>query len=204
MLSTPRTTEFLVLRHAHVHNPHDIVYGRLPRFRLSDRGREQAELAGRFLSVRPITAVYSSPLLRARQTAAIVARHLPGVTVHQSAALLEVRTSYQGSPDSIIKPGFSFYEPPKHPSDESMEAVFLRLSRLLQRLVRTHSGESVVLVSHADPIAILRVGLQRLPLTAANLHHTVYPARASVTQVQLLPGEPLRLSYFDVVGEGPG
>lgn len=193
-----------MLRHAHVHNPQDIVYGRLPRFRLSDRGRRQAELAGRFLAGRSVAALYTSPLLRARQTAAIVARCLPGTPVRQSRALLEVRTSYQGSPNAIIKPGFSFYEPLKDPGDESMEAVFTRLARFLQRVVRRHAGQTVVAVTHADPIAILRVGLAGLPLTASNLHHTVYPARASVTYVRLLPGEPPRLSYFDIIGEGPG
>ncbi len=42
---------------------------------LSECGQRQAEAAGRALAGRPITAVYCSPLLRARDTAAAIARH---------------------------------------------------------------------------------------------------------------------------------
>ena len=187
-----------MVRHAEVHNPKDIVYGRLPGFGLSTHGRAQAEATARFLSARPVRAVYSSPLLRARQTAAILRRHLPGVLAANSRALVEVRTSYQGSPNSILQPGFSFYEPRHHPDDESIQEVFARMRGFLHQLTRRHAGQTVVVVSHADPIAILRVGLEGLPLSVFNLHRTVYPERASVTQV-LVNAVPLPdLGYFDI------
>ncbi len=196
-------TEILVLRHAEVHNPTDIVYGRLPRFRLSARGREQAEMAGRFLSTRPIAAIYASPLLRARQTATIVSRSLPGSKVSQSRYLIEVKTSYQGNPNSILKPGFSFYEPQINSEDESMFDVWWRMLGFLQNAVRRHAGESIVAISHGDPIAIMRLGLENREFTARNLHSTVYPARASITQIVAEAGKPTALSYFDIVGDGP-
>jgi probable phosphoglycerate mutase len=49
---------------------------------LSPAGREQATLLGRRLARLPIAAVHHGPLPRAAQTAALVAAHLPGVTVH--------------------------------------------------------------------------------------------------------------------------
>lgn len=196
-------TEILVVRHAEVHNPQDIVYGRLPRFGLSAHGREQAERTSRFLAGRRLDALYSSPLLRARQTAAIIARRQPGVCVHTAAALSEVRTGFQGRPNSIFVPGFSFYEPLAAPADETMEHVRSRMLGLLHRAVRRHAGGRVALVSHADPIAILRLALEGRELTVSALHATVYPARASVTQVLLWPDRGPWLSYFDVAGEGP-
>src|SRR5437588_218171 len=120
----PTATTVFVVRHAHVHNPRDILYGRLPRFRLSEDGRRQARDAARFLSVRPVSAIYTSPLLRARQTAYIIAELQPGVRVRESRALLETRSSYQGEPNSILKQGFSFYEPKRDPSDESMQDIW--------------------------------------------------------------------------------
>jgi probable phosphoglycerate mutase len=198
LLSAPLPTTVLVIRHAEVHNPKDIVYGRLPRFGLSARGREQSEVAARFLAARPVKAIFTSPLLRARQTARILTHYHPLVPIHSARALLEVRTAYQGSPNTILKPGFSFYEPLKDPGDETMQDVFNRMMRFLQRVVRRHAGETVVAVSHADPIAIMRVGLEGHRLTAANMHATVYPARASVTQITLVPGCPLTLTYFNV------
>jgi broad specificity phosphatase PhoE len=196
-------SELLVLRHAEVHNPKAIVYGRLPRFGLSVKGRAQAELAARFLSVRMLDAIYCSPLLRARQTARAVAAYHPGVPFHLNRSLLEVGTGYEGSSNSIYKPGFSFYEPLKEPGDETMQDVQDRLLRLVRLLVRRHAGRSMLLVSHADPIAILRMGLEGTSLTVPNLHSVVYPARASLLQVQIGPVEPPRLTYFDIPGEGP-
>jgi probable phosphoglycerate mutase len=185
------------VRHAEVHNPKNIVYGRLPRFGLSAAGRIQADRAGRFLAARPVAALYSSPLLRARQTAAILSQYHPNAPVRRSSALLEARTGYQGSPNSILKKGFSFYEPRHSATDETMQDIFDRMLRFMLRLVRHHAGEAVVAVSHADPIAVLRVGLDGLPLTVDNLHQTVYPGRGSVTQIDLHPDRPLRLSYFN-------
>ena len=176
------------------------MYGRLPRFRLSERGHLQAQQTARFLASRPVTAIYTSPLLRARQTAEVLSQYHPSAPVRSSRALLEVRTSYQGSPNSILQPGFSFYEPPKEPGDETMQEVFERLVRFLRRAASRHRGGTVVAVTHADPIAIMRVGLDRLPMTASSLHSTVYPARSSVTQLTLGPDRPLAVAYFNVAG----
>jgi broad specificity phosphatase PhoE len=193
-----------MVRHAHVHNPKDILYGRLPHFRLSAQGRKQAEETARFLAARPVAAIYSSPLLRARQTARILTHYHPSAQVRLSRLLLEVRTSYQGSPNSILKRGFSFYEPLKEPADETMADVFKRVATFMRRIALRHSGHTVVAVTHADPIAIMRVGLLGLPLTAANMHATAYPARSSVNQVMVTPDGPPQITYFDVAQEGPG
>ena len=49
--------------------------GRTPGVHLSEEGVEQARLLGERLASRPIHAIYSSPLERARETAAAIARH---------------------------------------------------------------------------------------------------------------------------------
>ena len=57
---TSPTTIWLV-RHGHVHNPRGIIYGRLPRFRLSERGLEEARAAGRAMAGIPIAAALQQP-----------------------------------------------------------------------------------------------------------------------------------------------
>ncbi|HZU14915.1 MAG TPA: histidine phosphatase family protein [Chloroflexota bacterium] len=198
--SPPVPTTLLIVRHAEVHNPADIVYGRLPRYRLSERGREQAAHTARFVAVRDVAAVYTSPLLRARQTADILSTYHPHAPVKVSRDLLETRTSYQGSPNSIIKPGFSFYDPKHDPADETMDDIWRRMSAFVRRVARRHAGRTVVAVSHADPITILRVGLEGRPFTTPSLHAVLYPARASVTQLVLLPDQPFSLTYFSPAG----
>ena len=88
------------VRHGQVHNPRAVFYGRLPRFRLSDAGRAEAQCAGEHLamSAPPLTALLCSPMLRARQTAAAVAtgqlerapRRLSSASASASAAACPV------------------------------------------------------------------------------------------------------------------
>ncbi|MGH2448801.1 MAG: histidine phosphatase family protein [Chloroflexota bacterium] len=193
-------TTIMMVRHATVHNPRGILYGRLPHFGLSKEGREQAARVARFLASRPVTAIYASPLLRARQTADIVAGLQPAAARHSSSLLLESRTSYQGEPNSVLKKGFSFYEPRHAEDDESMQDIFDRISRFLRIAARRHAGETIVAVSHADPITVMRVGLEGRSMTSHDLHAVLYPARASVTQLVLFPDQPFTMSYFNVAG----
>lgn len=185
-----------------MHNPADVLYGRLPRFRLSARGRGQADQVARFLSTRTLAAVYTSPLLRARQTASALTQYHPGLKVRVTRNLLEVKTSFQGEPNSILKPGFSFYEPKRDEEDESMEDVWLRMRKFLASVARAHPGQAVAAVSHGDPITILRVGLLGLPLTSRALHSVVYAERASVTQVVLEAVDAPSITYFNVAAAG--
>jgi broad specificity phosphatase PhoE len=187
-----------MVRHAEVQNPKDIVYGRLPRFGLSERGWSQAEAVARLLSTRNAEAVYTSPLLRARQTTEVIVRESPGATLRRSKFLPEVLTGYQGSPNSILGGGFTFYTPVKTEGDETMEDVLSRMTRFLGMIVRRHAGRDVIAVSHADPIAILRLGLEGKELTEKNLHSVVYPERVSINQIVLGPDHAPQLTYFDV------
>ena len=57
---------------------------------LSATGRVQAEAAGRLLARQPLAAVWSSPLERARDTAAAIAAPL-GLLVREEAAFKEMR-----------------------------------------------------------------------------------------------------------------
>ena len=61
------------VRHAEVLNPDGIVYGRLPGYGLSERGRREAGALAAALSGRPVRAVVASPQQRASETAAILA-----------------------------------------------------------------------------------------------------------------------------------
>ncbi len=182
------TTTILIVRHAEVHNPAQVLYGRLPRFRLSEGGRRQAEGTAAFLAGRPVVAIYSSPLLRARQTADRIARHHPTAERRIASALLEVGTGWQGTPFADFEPGFNGYEQRHGPGDETIEDVRDRMARFVERTRRRHPGQTVVAVSHGDPITILRVALSGRPVTLQALRGGDYAALASVTIVTYEPG----------------
>ena len=54
------TTTVHLVRHGEVYNPRGVLYGRLPDYHLSDRGRQMAQLVADHLAGRDIAAVVSS------------------------------------------------------------------------------------------------------------------------------------------------
>jgi broad specificity phosphatase PhoE len=160
-------TRVIFVRHGNVHNPANIIYGRLPRMRLSARGHEDMDRTARYLADVPLAAIYTSPLLRARQSAAYLARVHPGVPLRITQWLIEVHTSWQGESNAITgqTPGFSYYDPPKGEGDETIQQVFDRMNQALRMVLRRHPGQTSVCVSHGDPIKILRIGYAGKELT---------------------------------------
>jgi broad specificity phosphatase PhoE len=161
------TTVWLA-RHGEVENPDNILYGRLPRVRLTHEGERQARALGHFLkrSSGPLAAIYSSPMLRARRTAEIVLetqRQLERVRIDSD--LHEVRTGWEGEPlASLERIDWDFYTSPRHARDESLQAIHDRMSRWLHRVLRRHAGSHVLGVSHGDPILVLVGTLSGFPL----------------------------------------
>lgn len=182
--SPARPATILLVRHTDVHNPRQVLYGRLPRFRLSEEGWSEATRVAERLSRRPVAAVYSSPLLRARQTAQAIVAHHPGARLRQTSLLHEVGSAWQGRTFGSFPPGFSTFDNPIHPGDESMEDILERMLRFVRRCARWHPGQTVVGVSHGDPITILRVALLGKPLTLPTIRGADYAALGSVTEVQ--------------------
>jgi len=192
------STVLFFVRHAEVHNPRDVVYGRLPRFGLSARGREQAARLADCLADLPIAAIYTSPLLRARQTAAAIAARHPGVPVRRSTLLLEIRTGWEGTPNKEIPKGTSFYVQRRRDDDEDIAAVLARMQRLVRRLLRRHAGQTVVCVGHGDPIAILALWAGGAQVTPELLQQPLAPARgAAIIFEYRTPDAPPVLSYFN-------
>jgi probable phosphoglycerate mutase len=181
-------TRLLLARHAEVDNARQVLYGRLPRFALSPAGRQQAERLALALAREPVAAIYSGPLLRARQTAGAIARHHPAATRHVSTLLHEVRSAWEGTPLASFATGFSTYGDPRAPDDETMAGIAGRMLRFVARVHRRHPGACVVAISHGDPITILRVALRGWPLTLAAIRGRDYADLCSVTEVVWEPG----------------
>ncbi len=174
-----------MVRHGDVYNPRNIVYGRLPRFRLSDIGKRQASELAQFLAGKNVSELYSSPQLRARQTAAILNEAVGCKRIRLSRLISEVRTGYEGEPNSILqgKDGkFNFYDELARSDDETIAMIARRMTQFLHLMHRRHPGERVIGVSHADPIMILRAAVLGLPLLIDSLRGPCYPAKCSVME----------------------
>lgn len=184
-----RPTDFYLIRHAEVHNPRALFYGRLPRFRLSVAGEARARGIAETLTgdgVR-LAAVYSSPRLRARQTAAPL-----GQKVRLDKELDELRTHWQGTPQTEIgrRIAWDFFGPGWEPGDETLPEVAARLERFLDRALRRHQGEAFAAVTHGDPLLILAGRCAGLPLLMTALRPAVYPDPGVVLRLAFRPDQP--------------
>jgi broad specificity phosphatase PhoE len=181
------TTTILVVRHTEVHNPQRVLYGRLPSYRLSDYGIKQAERLAEFLADRAIDVVYSSPLERARQVAALIANRHPEARRMVTGLLNEIGTSWEGTPFAQFKAGFSAYENRRHDDDETIADVQGRMTQFVARARDKHPGATIVGVSHGDPITILRIALSGRPVTVAATKGSDYAGLGSITEISYAP-----------------
>jgi broad specificity phosphatase PhoE len=186
---TQKQTIIHFVRHGEVHNPTSILYGRLPRYRLSERGIGQAKAAGEFLKDHPLTAVYHSPMLRARQTAEqIAAPH--GLKPRQSTLLNEIHTPYQGTPVAQLDAmGWRLYDDIE-PSYEQPSDLVQRIERFVQQMRNRHAGEEIVAVTHGDIVLHARMWAEGKEPTYENRAAIQpYPITASLNTITFTDGD---------------
>jgi broad specificity phosphatase PhoE len=182
---------------------------------LSPLGEKQAAAVGRWLRARPAkvrpTAVLTSPYLRARRTAEILAEQakLSGVPFVVDERLRERefgvldRLTRRGIeklfPDqaALRKALGKFYHRP--PGGESWCDVILRLRTVIDTLCRELRGERVVLVCHSVVVLCFRYLLERMTEEQIlAIDAEVDLANCSITFYQLEDGR-LELRRFNFV-----
>lgn len=169
------TTVHLV-RHGEVHNPDGILYGRLPGYRLSERGEAMARrLAEHFTTaaddgvVPDVAVVVASPLERAQQTATPIAEAL-GVELGTDERLIEADNHFQGMTFGV---GDGSLRQPRHwpklwnpwrPSwGEPYRVQVARMMGAVHTARAQAEGRQAVLVSHQLPIWVTRLAAERRP-----------------------------------------
>jgi broad specificity phosphatase PhoE len=194
------TTTIYLVRHGNVHNPGRILYGRLPRFRLSDRGVEEARAAGRFLNGTPVAGLYCSPLLRARQTAGEIHAFHPALKLRRSPQLIEVFNPFEGRPGADVDARNGDVYTGVGPPYEQPGDILARTLGFFLRARGRHPGENVVAVTHGDVIVFAMLwarGLALTPRNKANLHALGftggYPATGSLTAFTFRTDSPREL-----------
>jgi broad specificity phosphatase PhoE len=190
-------------RHGEVHNPNEVFYGRLPRYRLSKLGIQHTQETAQFLKDVPLSAAYASPLLRARQTAKAYLQYHPTVKLQINSLLFEVLTQYQGRKKAEVG-DFNFYEPKAHADDEDMEDVQKRVLLFTQKVIKQNKGKHVLAVSHGDPVVFFHAHYVNLPLTLKNVRQpNFYPHTASLTRYDFPPEgftpdyKRVRVTYYN-------
>ena len=155
-------TTFLLVRHGETDwNRERRWQGHADR-PLNELGREQARVLGAELSSRPIDAIYSSDLLRARETAEIVAAEL-GLDVRIDPGLREVDVgSWSGLAHGEIEAndpdGFRRWQEGGKGWEhgESYDEMGERVVAAVLELAAAHPEETLVVVSHGGSIRACR------------------------------------------------
>ena len=156
-------TRVHVVRHGEVHNPSGVLYGRLPGFHLSDKGKTQADAVAEALAQRDIAAVIASPLERAQETAApIAAKH--DLSVDTEPDLIESANFFEGR---RVGPGDGAWRDPRFwwrlrnpftPSwGEPYAEIAARMTTAMDKARARGAGQEVVCVSHQLPVWTLRL-----------------------------------------------
>lgn len=187
------TTTFLLIRHA----AHDLlgrtIAGRMPGVSLNERGRAQAQELAQRLVPLPLAAAYSSPLERARETAApIAARHGLPVTVLDAINELDFG-EWTGQTLAALadhprwQPFNAFRSGTRVPGGETMAEAQRRMVGAMEALCARHPDGSVALVGHGDPIKSAVAYFLGVPL---DLFQRIEISPASVSVVTLADWGP--------------
>jgi probable phosphoglycerate mutase len=192
--SAPSTTVLLV-RHGLTATTGHVLPGRAPGLHLSESGKAQAQRVGERLgelTTRPV-AIYHSPLERARETAAPIAKAL-GVRARVDRGLNECDfgqwtgrrlSTLRTRPEwRLVQSAPSTF---RFPDGESFTEMQIRIWTTIERLVATHRKGLLVLVSHADPIKAAVTYAQGVPL---DLFQRTVISPCSVSAISLAGGVP--------------
>jgi probable phosphoglycerate mutase len=195
----------LLVRHGQTSTTGVTLPGRAPGLHLAEKGREEAtDVAGRIARLPRIVAVYASPLERAQETAEPIAAaaSLPVTTEPgllecdygewTGHALKDLRRKPEWKVVQRYPSGFRF------PGGESFTEMQARMTGTLARLVADHPGQTVVAVSHADPI---KTAVAHALGTHLDLFQRIAVFTASVTAIAYGPEGPTVLAVNTTRGD---
>lgn len=160
-------TRILLVRHGQSLGNAERRFGGHSPTPLSELGRAQAEATGRALAAEGVTAIYSSDLLRAVETAGPLARET-GLAVNQCPAL---RERHVGRLEGLTFEKAAELFPEEYgalirrdfdrvlPGGESYRQMLDRAASELDRVVELNRGGTLALFSHTGTICILALHL---------------------------------------------
>ncbi len=188
----------LLVRHGSTPTTGKMLPGRAVGLHLSEKGRAQAAAAAERIAAltKAPSAVYASPLERTRETAAPIAKAL-GLRVRTAPGLVEVDVGewtekplarlYRTKEWPTVQRwpgGFRF------PAGESFAEMSVRSMDAVLGLVAEHPGQTIVAVSHADPIKAIVAAAAGVPL---DLMQRLAISPCSVSAILFTGGGPVVL-----------
>ena len=180
----------ILVRHASHDRLGRILCGRMPGVSLSETGRAEAGALARLLAACGAGRLLSSPLARAQETAAPIARSL-NLSIETAAELDEIdfgAWTGRAFQDLADHPAWTAWNTARAdarpPGGESMGEAQSRVGGLLDRLAG-EDGPAAILVSHGD---VIRAAILRLLGLSLDAYDSLVVDPASRSEVALWPG----------------
>ena len=155
----PKSTVIIMVRHGKTPSTGKLLPGRAAGLHLSDVGQSEAlEVAQRLCKLTKVSAIYASPLERAKETAAPIAKVLnKKVIINRGLLECDFGTWTGKELGKLMKlPEWSNVQRSpstfRFPSGESFTEMQTRITSTLDDLRKKHAGGVIICVSHADPI----------------------------------------------------
>jgi probable phosphoglycerate mutase len=181
-------TKFLLIRHATNYTVGKRIAGRMAGVSLNEEGQEQANKLAHRLKDLPISAIYSSPLERAIETAEPLAATL-GKEVKVNEDFLEINfgnwtnlTIEELEKDATFQLYNSFRSFTEIPGGELMVEAQVRVIKGLKKLCIQHPNETVAVFSHGDLVKAAVAYYAGIPLDMF-LRLEISPASVSIINV---------------------
>ena len=166
-------TNFYVFRHGETdYNSEERCQGCRSDRLLNEKGVKQAEKLAEVLKEKKLDCIYSSPLLRAVQTANIVSQHNGNIPI---IIMQDLREGDFGTAEGMAHENLkrlfpqllsSFLHPtPKtwdicFPEGESKHQMFDRVFAVLQQIAAENVGKNIGISLHAGIISALSCGME--------------------------------------------
>ncbi len=171
---------------------------------LSERGRAQAAALSARLTAEPLVEVVSSDLLRAQQTADVIAQAHPGVSRAVDQRLREMSLGdWEGLRTEEIVERFgdqrdAWREHPESfqmPNGESFTELNVRVTLAIEELMARHSsGGTVAVVSHGYALLSYFVGMLGMPTAG---FRTLWLDPTGICEVRLESSGPVLRRFND-------
>ncbi len=193
----PKPTTILMVRHGQTPTTGKVLPGRAKGLHLADLGHEQAKIAALRIAELNIDAVYSSPLERAKETAAPISEAC-GLKTQIERGLFECDfgdwTGKQLKDLMKLPEWGTVQRAPstfRFPNGESFTEMQTRMVNALDKLRGLHPGGTIVCVSHADTI---KAAVAHSMGTHIDLFQRIVISPASVSAVTWHAGGPIVLA----------
>ena len=185
-----------LLRHGEVHNPDGVLYGRRDGYHLSDLGRRMAERVAEAVADRDITHIRCSPLERAQETAAPLAK-ARGLDIVTDERVIESTNVFEGKRfgvgDGVLRKPSAWrhlWNPFKPSWGEPYKEIVARMMSAVHDARIAATGHEAVVVSHQLPIWIDPAARGEAVLPARPAAPAVHAVLAHVLPLRRRPDHP--------------